>query len=256
MQTPATSKLGRAYGYRPPHEGHPVVQRAQALRFSPSKLPDSVDLRPELRPVRDQGQEGSCFAHAAAALKEHNCVRWEKARGGPATPLGDYLSVAYLSWRTRLAMGTFPADSGASIADVMGVLQGWGACPESFLPYNANPSEAGNAQCDVAAAPYRVAQPLTVDVDATAWRQVLEAGHSICIGFSVHESFEETGPDGVVPPVQPGEGLLGGHAVLVCGFDARGFVVRNSWGAGWGDGGYCYFRDDYLSNVWECWTSA
>lgn len=37
----------------------------------------------------------------------------------------------------------------------------------------------------------------------------------------------------------------GGHAVLVVGFDDRGFLVKNSWGAAWGDGGYCVVSYDY-----------
>ena len=35
----------------------------------------------------------------------------------------------------------------------------------------------------------------------------------------------------------PGEPSVGGHAVCMCGYDdsRRVFIVRNSWGASWGD---------------------
>ena len=49
-------------------------------------------------------------------------------------------------------------------------------------------------------------------------------------------------PDWFDPPV-------GGHAVLAVGYDnehRRRFTVRNSWGAGWGDGGYFYLPYAYL----------
>lgn len=258
MLTPAVSKLGRKYGLRPSRDSQRTWPKAWPMAYGSWGSTPSVDHRPLLRPVRDQGQEGSCFAHAVAALKEFNCAQYPdgKTRASTPVPLGGYLSVAYLSWRTRLAEGTFPQDSGASIADAMEILRAWGACPEAFLPYNQNPSQAGNAQCDVAAVPYRVHQPCTVPVDGASWRTVLEAGHCIAIGFSVYASFEDTGPDGVVPPVQPGEGLLGGHAVLVCGYGPKGFIVRNSWGAGFGDLGYVYFPDSYLANVWEAWTTT
>ena len=38
----------------------------------------------------------------------------------------------------------------------------------------------------------------------------------------------------------PGEKLLGGHAVLAVGYDEaeQRFIVRNSWGTGWGKKGY------------------
>ena len=52
---------------------------------------------------------------------------------------------------------------------------------------------------------------------------------------------------------------LGGHAMLACGYSDqdRVFVVRNSWGADWGDQGYCYIPYDYLSDpdqTHDCWT--
>ena len=37
----------------------------------------------------------------------------------------------------------------------------------------------------------------------------------------------------------------GGHAVCLVGYTAHCFIVRNSWGAGWGDGGFAYASDDY-----------
>lgn len=44
--------------------------------------------------------------------------------------------------------------------------------------------------------------------------------------------------------------MLGGHAVLAVGYDdtASQFIVRNSWGADWGDRGYCRMPYDYLAN--------
>jgi C1A family cysteine protease len=49
---------------------------------------------------------------------------------------------------------------------------------------------------------------------------------------------------------EPGERLVGGHAVLAVGYnDAdRRFIVRNSWGVGWGLRGYCTMPYDYLAN--------
>jgi C1A family cysteine protease len=57
----------------------------------------------------------------------------------------------------------------------------------------------------------------------------------------------------------PEERLLGGHAVMAVGYDAQGqrFLVRNSWGARWGKGGYfwmpyAYLQDRNLSD--DFWT--
>jgi predicted secreted protein len=81
------------------------------------------------------------------------------------------------------------------------------------------------------------------------------------IGFSVYESSESDGvaQTGVAPMRGHEEKLLGGHAVLVIGYDdtEQRFIVRNSWGKGWGQAGYftmpyAYLMDPNLSD--DFWT--
>ncbi len=64
---------------------------------------------------------------------------------------------------------------------------------------------------------------------------------------------------GNMPMPKSGENPIGGHAVLAVGYDNedRVFIVRNSWGEGWGDAGYfympyAYLLDDNLSD--DLWT--
>ena len=47
-----------------------------------------------------------------------------------------------------------------------------------------------------------------------------------------------------------GETLLGGHACYCLGYDdsKSSFIVRNSWGTGWGDKGHFYIPYQYLTN--------
>jgi C1A family cysteine protease len=80
----------------------------------------------------------------------------------------------------------------------------------------------------------------------------LASGLPFVFGFSVYDSFEsqEVARTGVVPmPDTATEQLLGGHAVLAVGYDDadQRFVVRNSWGEGWGDGGYFTMPYAYLT---------
>jgi C1A family cysteine protease len=44
------------------------------------------------------------------------------------------------------------------------------------------------------------------------------------------------------------EQLLGGHAILLIGYDdkTKVFKFQNSWGVGWGDKGYGYIPYDYV----------
>ena len=45
--------------------------------------------------------------------------------------------------------------------------------------------------------------------------------------------------------------VLGGHAVMAVGYDEASsrFLIRNSWGAQWGIGGYFTMPYGYLSNA-------
>lgn len=47
---------------------------------------------------------------------------------------------------------------------------------------------------------------------------------------------------------------LGGHAVIFSGFNQNGFILRNSWGASYGYGGYFDFPYDDFYLVKEAWT--
>jgi C1A family cysteine protease len=45
----------------------------------------------------------------------------------------------------------------------------------------------------------------------------------------------------------------GGHAVALVGYTADRFIVRNSWGTGWGDKGFAYAS---LAYAQEAFTEA
>lgn len=79
----------------------------------------------------------------------------------------------------------------------------------------------------------------------------IASGFPIVFGFTVYDSFEsnEVARTGVVPLPAPSESVLGGHAVVAVGYDDAGqcFIVRNSWGDGWGMQGYCTMPYAYLA---------
>ena len=54
----------------------------------------------------------------------------------------------------------------------------------------------------------------------------------------------------MVPMPSKEEKMKGGHACVLCGFsdDKQCFIVRNSWGENWGDGGYFLLPYNYATN--------
>jgi hypothetical protein len=67
----------------------------------------------------------------------------------------------------------------------------------------------------------------------------------VVTGVNWYEGFDKPDRDGMVK--KKGE-MRGGHEFLVVGIDAEAKTVRasNSWGSGWGDGGYFNFS-------WDAW---
>lgn len=263
MLTPGLSKTGYKYALRPTPANHHILKTALPLGLRAGPPPKPIDHRPIMRPVRFQGQKGFCFAFATTRVKQANCAFWKMALGGPAEPLGGDLSPDYNGWKTQVAEGTFGQDQGGMLGDSFAEGAAWGFCPESFLPYDPNnKAHSGNAQCDVAAQPYRFGTPCTVAVDVGAITTVLSANHVIAFGMSVYPSFEDTGPDGIVKPVQPGEPLLGGHAMTWDAWELSPvtktpyLIAENQWDTSWGDKGFCIVEASYLVNVWEGWTTT
>lgn len=240
------------YRYHPPRADHPLLKLApKALKMA--VVPPAMDLRSYCLPIRDQGQEGACSGFSTAAFREASHA---VATGSNLT---DYLSPAYLYARTRIYDHTFPADSGASITDEFYILQNYGVCPEAVLPYLGDPAEATTPASDMAAVPFRLSQPTQVGIDPLSLKSVLASKQTITIGFTVYESFENTGADGIVPMPNTGaEKILGGHGVLVCGYDDvnKWWIVRNQWGASWGANGYCYMPYGYEVYWAEAWTGS
>src|SRR5208283_5114841 len=238
------------YRYHPPRADHPLIKSApKALKLTLAAVPPAMDLRNLCLPIRDQGQEGACSGFSTAAFRETSHAL---ATGRPLT---GYLSPAYLYAFTRMYDGTFPTDSGASIADEFYVLQNLGVCAETLLQYAADATEQPTAADVVAALPFRLGQPVQVERDPASLKSVLASKQTITIGFTVYESFENTGTDGKVPMPNTGsEKILGGHGVLVCGYDdANGWwIVRNQWGQSWGANGYCFMPYGYE----QFWTEA
>ena len=201
-------------------------------------LPENVDLRHLLRPVRDQGQRGTCLAFAVTAA--HEAAR---EVGAPCEPL----CVEMLHWASRQLKSLQFGTAAAALSQT-------GQPPEAAWPYDefrddtlasyAPPSAARNPGDRLKATLVRTTTDvLTVKGHLHAQQPVL-LELRLCYGF--HWST-----NGTIPLPAPQELLPSRHAVLAVGYDdsqgAGAFLIRNSWGAKWGDGGYGRLPYGYLA---------
>jgi C1A family cysteine protease len=200
-----------------------------------SALPVRIDLRPGCSPIEDQGDLGSCTGNAIAGI-----VEYLDRRAGKNIDV----SRLFIYYEERVLEGSVGYDAGAYIRDGIKVVNKKGACLESLWPYvtyrfATRPSPA--AYTDAAK---RKASSYQRCANFTAVKQALAQGLPVVIGFDVYESFESqaVANTGLMPYPQPGEQLLGGHAVALVGYNdaTQRFIARNSWGTSWGDRGYFY----------------
>jgi len=202
--------------------------------------------------IRDQGSEGACSGFSTAENRE---VLWGKVH---QKMLDDRRSPSYLYGRTRIAEGTFPEDAGATLADEFAVLHSFGVCSEDDMPFDEDPAEPIPNIADVDAAAFRIEQACSVDMrDPEKAKQVLAAGFAISIGVAVYDSFESVKSDGLLPIPDPDkENLLGGHAILLLGYDdnCKCYYGANSWGKSWGHNGFFWMPYNY--EIEEGWTAV
>jgi C1A family cysteine protease len=209
-------------------------------------LPPRVDLRTGFPPPYDQGALGSCTANAiAGALQFLELKEGEQPAVMP--------SRLFIYYNERALEGSVGYDAGAQIRDGIKVVVKEGYCPESEWPYILDRfTDRPPERCYRDALRERLTEYLRLSRDLTGLLTCLASGYPFVFGFSVYASFEspQVQATGVANLPQPGEEFVGGHAVVACGYDQaqRRFIVRNSWGSGWGMQGYFTMPFEYLTD--------
>ena len=233
----------QGYGWVPDLPDH-RDQLYGVVRRMAAKPPSSVDLRPKCSPVEDQGNLGSCTGNSLAGAVEF----LEKKDGVP------FINVSrlFIYYNERVIEHTVNEDAGAMIRDGIKALVKQGVCSEKKWPYVVSKfTKKPSSACYKEARNHQVtayARIQTLD----EMRGCLAEGYPFVFGFTVYESFEsdQVAKTGVAPMPKPKEKVLGGHAVLAVGYDdaQKRFLVRNSWGTGWGMKGYFTLPYDYLAD--------
>lgn len=213
----------------------------------PVALPPSVDLRPKMPAVYDQGQLGSCTANAIGGALEFEEIAQNEQ---PVMP-----SRLFIYYNERAAEGTVNEDAGAAIRDGIKVVHQFGAADESLWPYRiASFTEQPPAEIYAQAKKHAALAYHAVAQDKLDLMTALALGKPVVFGFTVYSNFESPAMAQSPWLAEPEGQVLGGHAVLCVGYDTTHepgktwFLVRNSWGEGWGEGGYFWMSEDYITN--------
>lgn len=248
-------------------ENHPAVKElAPRLRVGPgiaSSLPAQTDLREWCPAIEDQGSLGSCTANAAAGVVEY----FERRSSGRYTDA----SRLFIYKTTRSLLG-FTGDTGAWLRSTMGALALCGAPDEKYWPYtDKDPAfdKEPSAFVYAIAHQYQAIAYFRHDADSLrlspaavleSVKKYLAAGIPSMFGFWGFASFDQSDAPGAIPYPCPGESAEWGHAIVAVGYDDSkkitntacnkttmgALLIRNSWGTGWGEGGYGWLPYDYI----------
>ena len=167
-------------------------------------------------------------------------------------------------YASRKIEGTINEDSGASIRDAIKAAAQYGVVDESLWSYDITKFTVNPPQAIwTAAATHKVTSYHSItDGDLVTMKNALLSNFLVGFGFQVYDYMMSAAmaKQAFLPLPGRNESLQGGHAVCLAGFDdnmanpfnaaSRGaFLVRNSWGIGWGQSGYFWISYDYVKNT-------
>ncbi len=234
LAAPADAQVKRAKGWV--REPAAIAATIPLMLKFRDYLPEEVDLAPKFPTPGDQGQQSSCTAWATGyAMRSYYEGR---RRNWRFTTPSQIISPAYIYNRLHDFRGA--CDTGTAISDALDLLKTAGAPPLSAYPYVENDcTRPVSSDQERVGSEFRINGWSAVDnkrLDDAKGQ--LARGHPVVFGMDVSEGFENlvgrTVYDDTASP------RTGGHAMVLVGYSERrqAFKVMNSWGTGWGDGGF------------------
>ena len=227
------------------------------LYTSAGIIEESVDLRKYSGTLHNQGQTGSCAANATATAievldnitNENNVDR----------------SRLFLYYKAREYLAREDRDEGSTVRDNFRAGNHFGVPTENLMPFdvakvNNKPTEEvykaalGNHIVDYMRIPLRKHNTIELMKNALSNLQPIVIGMGLTKEFgdlSKQDSLNSHNYKGADTEAD----YVYYHAMCIVGYRTDGFIVENSWGSSWADGGYwlCPF-EVMLKDTTEIWT--
>ena len=224
--------------------------RLERLLYRTPVLPAEYQL-PEVVPIRNQGDVGSCVAFSLAASREITELR----QGNPVEMSPGFI-YANRDGQTHYGEGMIPREALASLLKS-------GTTTLELFPYNYNYPTVNRLFNELPPAvrreakPYRITAYVRLYTDEEIKIALMETGPVLAC-YQIYPCFLDALRDtkGVVPARVEGQTSIGGHAMVYLGWkliNGREYwVLQNSWGTDSGDEGYYYIpmKEYPFSEAW------
>ncbi len=249
-------------------QGETGMERLLQQFGKPAVVQSEINLRPKFSElelwVKNQGRRPSCAIFAIVSALEF--------QSASLTGHAEKYSEEYLVWAARKTVQRTPlsaasaeanqedADEGFSLNEAVSALRAYGIPLQASMPYNFGEKkgameEPPPATIKEARSHQRVSVFNLPGRDATTRLnnivQALNAGVPVAVGMG-WPNFRSV-RSGYLSAQKPI--AASGHAVTLVGYKSPTgriedavFIFKNSWGVGWGQGGYGMVTYGYLSN--------
>jgi C1A family cysteine protease len=212
----------------------PVLDESNLTGSRPAQLDWRDNQGNYVSPVTDQKKCGSCWAFAMTAGLESYVMRTQ-TNGQPV----DLAEQVMLS-----CSGAGTCKGGQLNASY---LKSTGLPPEADYPYTATDGSCGTAASGWQGRAQKIGDWNMVWKNLELIKMALAQYGPIPTAYFVFEDFKNY-KSGVYSYTTGKK--LGGHAVLLVGYNdaEKYFIVKNSWGPGWGENGYFRIAYDQMDN--------
>ena len=257
----------------------PSAKKARRAKLRPRRniVPDRLDLRdrpylpvvhtpppPRLEPkqklpILDQADTNACTGFALASVVNF-LLRAHRDRDAP--PMSPFML-----YSMARRYDEFPGSTEDTGSSLRGAMKGWykhGVCRFDLWRTPAMPPGAPRPEddwwLDAARRPlgayYRVNTRSVTDMHVALDDVGILYASAVCHDGWLKGDGRRTGKAYWTIPLVKARPDEGGHAFVIVGYTAQGFIVQNSWGTRWGTGGLAVLTyEDWNENAMDCWVA-
>jgi hypothetical protein len=213
--------------------------------------------------IGDQEETGACVGFAVA----DSVLRWHFIEAKRMNE-NECLSVRYL-WMASKETDefserptTFIECRGTSIKAALAIAYKYGVVMEEDMPFTIGKLyKDDESKFYAIAAKRRITSYFNLGNDASNWRRWIYNHGPIAVRLDLDQSWFDLIKLDNEDAATENHRKLGrldeycgafpecGHACALVGYTQDRFIIRNSWGENWGDGGFAYATDEYATKA-------